>query len=647
MTAHWHYKKTEPFFAQGKDTTRPNFSREERSEVGILIREALQNPLDARQEDQTGPVTVVLRHLKPGQFDSVYLDSIIDDEFRKRLKAASAVELPVATAASVLVIEDFGTKGLLGDVLDYDADGYDQNWNAFWHREGEGAKGKASNGGAGQGKVTYYSHSYASVVFGLTVRITDNRHLLMGRAAFLRDYQFGDKLKYYRAAYWTKSDDGPQPEENPSVLETFRKAFGLTRQPSMSGLSLVVPFAKPFDLRDAITSVILDFYMPIAAGRLEVTVGDVSVACDTIDDVADKSISDKDVVEVGSSFTRDYRAFARGVLENPGTPVTLKSGWDKERVIPVDAFPPGSIEDLRARLEAGTRISIRLPLTLKRKSGHKIDTEFDVYIESPADLDRNEEAFVRIDLLIGAESHITAGSFVQRTRSLTWIQNKDLSDFLLSAEEPTHLKWNASLARDKADYVSPDAPLRALRQAVPRLLAVLLQGTEKKDTKSLARYFARPASHSTKKSGDKGGSKQKDVSTTPPVPPPPPTKKPFKIEAEQTSIRVVRSGPSAFDGVLLPMTAVLELAYEGLDQDPFEAYDPYDFDVSQIQQHPVSSAGCVLKSRIGNKVEIEIVDPDFSFSISGFDENMRLRARLSYAVAHGAAGIETEDDSDA
>ena len=136
------------------------------------------------------------------------------------------------------------------------------------------------------------------------------------------------------------------------------------------------------------------------------------------------------------------------------------------------------------------------------------------------------------------------------------------------------------------------------------------------------------------------------MSTTPPVQPPPPTKKPFNIEAEQTSIRVVRSGPSAFDGVLLPMTAVLELAYEGLDQDPFEAYDPYDFDVSQIQQHPVSSAGCVLKSRIGNKVEIEIVDPDFTFSLSGFDENMRLRARLSYAVAHEAAGIETEDASD-
>src|SRR5690606_28831704 len=144
-----------------------NFSREERSEIGILIREALQNPLDIRRDDCTGAVRVVLQHLGPGDFDTTYLDSIFTDEFRKRLQTASGIDLPAASDASVLVIEDFGTKGLVGAVDNYDADGQDQNWNAFWHREGEGAKGKASNGGAGQGKITYFAHSTASTVLGL------------------------------------------------------------------------------------------------------------------------------------------------------------------------------------------------------------------------------------------------------------------------------------------------------------------------------------------------------------------------------------------------------------------------------------------------------------------------------------------------
>src|ERR1700728_4600739 len=120
--AHWHYKKTEPFFPQGKDTTRPNFSREERSEVGILIRESLQNPLDARRDQTCGPVRVVMRNLHPGDFDARYLDRIVTSEYRARLKTASGVELPPVSQASVFVIEDFGTKGLLGDVKNYNVD---------------------------------------------------------------------------------------------------------------------------------------------------------------------------------------------------------------------------------------------------------------------------------------------------------------------------------------------------------------------------------------------------------------------------------------------------------------------------------------------------------------------------------------------
>jgi hypothetical protein len=140
MTAKWHYKTTEPFFQQGKDTTRPNFSREERSEVGILIREGLQNPLDAIRDNSTEPVRVSFRNLPSGSFDKEYLEEIVTSEFRARLEAASGVSLPSIDQANVFVIEDFGTKGLLGNVSDYNADGKDQNWNAFWHREGEGAK---------------------------------------------------------------------------------------------------------------------------------------------------------------------------------------------------------------------------------------------------------------------------------------------------------------------------------------------------------------------------------------------------------------------------------------------------------------------------------------------------------------------------
>jgi hypothetical protein len=644
MIAHWHYKKTEPFLPQGKDTTRPNFSREERSEVGILIREGLQNPLDARRDDFAGAVCVTLRNLDPGSFDVDYLDEVFTREFRERLKVASGVDLPPAEGSYVFVIEDFGTKGLLGDVENYNADGDDQNWNAFWHREGEGAKGQASNGGAGQGKVTYFAHSHASVVLGLTVRSNDMRRLMMGRAAFLRDYKFSDGLKYVRQAYFTTSDSVPAPESGAAELDRFSKAFALARDPLSPGLSLVVPFAKPFEAREAIASVILDFYMPIAAGRLEVAVGETRITSKTIDPIADRFISDQEVINAASSFTKAYRAFARSIITNSKTHVTLRAGWNKDRIIPESVFSEGDLAKLRASLESGARVAIKLPLMLKRKSGMVLNTTFDVFIETPADLNRNEEAFVRRDLLIGAESHVTAGSFIQKTRSMTWIQDCDLSDFLLAAEEPTHLKWNASLARDKGDYVTPDHALRSIRQAVPRLLAVLLSGNAKKDFKSLARFFSRPATGPSLKLGG-GRAKKNDVSNPSSEPPPPPRRKPIRIESMGATIRVVPNGTSAIQDAQLPIKAVLELAYEGLDQDPFVAYDPYDFDITQVDVYPVDAQGLTITRRSGNQIEVNITDADFRFEIGGFDPNVRMRARLSYNIL-GLDVDEREDDGD-
>ena len=642
MNLNWRHKKTEPFFSQGKDTTRSNFSREERSEVAILIREALQNPLDARQELLEGPVQVHLRNLEPGQYDGNYLAGIFNAEYRQRIKTASGIDLPDATAASVFVMEDFGTKGLLGDIENYDADGADQNWNAFWHREGEGAKGRASNGGAGQGKVTYFGHSNASAVLGLTVRASDGRRLVMGRAAFLRDYQFQDGSKYYRSAYWTVSDTTPLPEENPSELDRFCSAFGLSRDAVTPGLSLVVPFAKPFSHADAVTSVILDFYMPIAAGVLEVMIGTEKLGRDTIDTIASQYLTDPKVIEANSSFTERYRAFVRGVIDNPPDAVALKTGWNKDRVISVDAFPDGEIEKLRVKLENCECICIKLPLVLKFKNGSTVETSFDVFLEVPADLDRNEDSFVRRDLLIGAETHVMAGSFVQKTRSLTWIQNKELSDFLLSAEEPTHLKWNASLARDKGDYQAPDVALRSIRQAVPRLLSVLLQGSERRDVKSLARYFSRPTPEQTGKPGKTGPKKPKDGPTGPVVKPPAAIKRPFKIEAHQDEIRVSSNVPGGITGLAKPFYAALEMAYEGLDHDPFTAYDPYDFDISQERLYPVSVADGKVISRAANCIEFEVTGDGFFLSVGGFDPNMRLRARLK--KTHSTAATDQNED---
>jgi len=104
------------------------------------------------------------------------------------------------------------------------------------------------------------------------------------------------------------------------------------------------------------------------------------------------------------------------------------------------------------------------------------------------------------------------------------------------------------------------------------------------------------------------------------------------VDSAGTTIRVNPTTAMKLSASQLPLRVIVELAYEGLDQDPFEAYDPYDFDVSNTALFPVSTHGMSVIYRAGNRVELEISDSDFGFEISGFDANVRTRARLTYEL---------------
>ena len=86
--------------------------------------------------------------------DASYLDSLLTNELLERHAASIGDPKTLDKSnAWLLLIEDFGTFGLRGTYDDPDADGEEQNWNAFWFREGEGAKGAGGNGRAGQGRL--------------------------------------------------------------------------------------------------------------------------------------------------------------------------------------------------------------------------------------------------------------------------------------------------------------------------------------------------------------------------------------------------------------------------------------------------------------------------------------------------------------
>ena len=154
--AHWQFRQLDPNDNSGTSTVEDNFANEDTTSVEILVRETLQNPLDARNLDEV--VEVRYNLISVDRKKSVFAQALFSEESVRHLSAGKLVTtVALPDIVQFLVIEDFGTSGLEGCHTDSSVDGSSENWNAFWFREGEGAKPTKSNGGAGQGKITLYT----------------------------------------------------------------------------------------------------------------------------------------------------------------------------------------------------------------------------------------------------------------------------------------------------------------------------------------------------------------------------------------------------------------------------------------------------------------------------------------------------------
>lgn len=638
----WDYIRTGPG-RSGRSLSENNFAKERRDWLSILLREVLQNALDARVSLES-PVVVSIRNHELDALGHEFLGRLIPGDHLDRFKVSTPHVLDSAAGevASCLVVEDFGTTGLTGAVDQPDLDGNGQNWNAFWFREGEGGKENTSgNGGAGQGKITYFSTSGIRSMFAYTVRSDDKTEALFGACSFLRDYHH-DGHKWRRDGYWGL----PQGEGIDRIhlpvrasiwADLFRKHLGLTRTASQTGLSLVIPSPKHIQMADAIQVTIAEFFVPILRGDLVVKVGDKTLDQSSIVAFADQLLSDERAHELRTCTTKGYRAFlVEAVARTTGNMVISPKPFTALSEFSESSFDPKDLATMRDALNAERMISVRFPVSVKSRSSPAITCTFDVHIACPFDIEQPEQAVIRRDLLIGEEP-IGGGKLRQRARGLTLIGDAELSKLLLSAEEATHLRWNTRLPRLSEYYRSGPDVVAVVRNAMVRLLDVLTGGDQKRDFKVLAKYFAAPGVTSPTKSKGKKSPKGKQ----PPVPGPIPAPRPklLAIDALGDGCRIRPAKAGALAEAKLPIKVSVEFAYEGLDKDAFSEYDPLDFDVSD-KAFVVVSSGCVISQRKFNQVDFAVNSPDFDLSLTGFDKNLRLRMRLSYEEAQDAATLD-------
>lgn len=439
---HWQFRSLDPNDNSGTSTVEDNFANEERTSVEILVRETLQNPLDARHSDEV--VEVHYNLVSVNRHKSIFARELFSEESHKHLVAGNLVPsggLP--DVVQFLVVEDFGTSGLEGCYTDSSVDGASENWNAFWFREGEGAKPTKSNGGAGQGKITLYTTSEIRTVLALTHRVSDGAELLLGCCRFRQNYKMpGNSLRWAKEGRWGSTNEPGvlcAPIQDEEFLTLVKSELNLKRG-NQAGTTFIVPLPGEITLESIKQAVVNEFYFPIRRGRLKIGVGNV---------VIDSTSVTKLAGELGNAgrHASQFRVFLETVVTSHIDCLPMakaRSGWTRDTKLSDSCFELGELEKLKTAFERSEAINVDFPVQIfKTRTNESATGLFRVILTQDLDSELSHELFIRQDLSIDGEKRLKGSRRIQPTLALTFIDDYELSVFLAAAEEPTHRTWNS------------------------------------------------------------------------------------------------------------------------------------------------------------------------------------------------------------
>lgn len=570
-----------------------------------LIRESAQNSQDARAG--TEPVRIRIGLSSP---ERTYL-AALTQQLEPRVKAAG-FEWPDDEEPRAIVVEDFGTKGLTGALDDHNST---DNYRSFFFRHGGSYKSGAQNGRWGLGKLVFPMSSHARCFFGLTRRNGDVGSLVLGETV-LRTHQHSGR-KYAPHGHFGRFESGKiLPLTDDRFIDEFSKQFGLQRT-TESGLSVVIPWpVQPPDTDHLIAMVARNYLWPILSGSLSV---------DVMGSVLDHST----IREVNSLLPDGMLAFAESIL-TADTGSLKKLSAPEQRAGGVWGHADELVSDaekqsLRETFAAGDLVGFRIPVPL----GRKIEdvhprSSIRVFVKKAPDGIRGDALYVRKDITVPDE----ARRFGKTDVFAAMIADKgDVAEFLADAENPAHTSWSGQAQRLTANWKYPNQTLSFVRNAPVRLYQMLTTGLETEVRNALLDFFwiadpKRPP-EPDKKRGRKNQGGEKEKAGGPIDQPPEPTQKKFRIDQENGGFSIC--GEGALESEELPRQLRIRLGYDVEGGNGVKEWDRFDFDLgTDVNVFSTKAEGAEAEKMDGNEVLLRIEDPEFRFTLTGFDTNRDL-----------------------
>lgn len=609
----WYFSPQLPGQVETEVTQRDQFSNDDVQLSETIVRESIQNSLDAAIDDPSC-IKVTFRWLdKSDGLEPSFISGLFDEQLKHAREAGLDIDSVDFNNPTALVIEDFGTKGLTGSITEKDND----NFSDFWRRHGKSHKTGKSRGRWGLGKLVYSTTSQLGAFFGATHRDGDSAIHIMGQTVLnLREV---DGKQYPPHGFFADIEGEdiftqmPVPLKDGELVDKFIKQFSLQRK-GENGLSVVIPFPNPDFSMDAMIGVAIEnYFYPVITKQLVLqfngTVIDNTNIRELAHEYAAESISDID--EVFDFIEEAYSIEEKDLL-------VLKPSWAVDAMLNEDDFEPDDLELIRDRFTNGQLVGLRLPVTVKHKDGTQQDTFFSVFIKRPSELSKGSDLYVRGGLTLPGEAKFRE----RKALGAMVAEDEAICSFLGDAENAAHTLWVASAEKLKKNYQSPEKTVRVIKHSIVQLYDMLAEVVEDTDEEALRSFFWVNEPEGTQP-------KKKQKKTPIDIPPPPPPKpKDFHISETHNGFTVASASDA--DPERFPQTIRLEVAYDVATGNPFKKYNSLDFKLGKNSGINLSmnQDSAKLISGKENILRLEVTKIPFKFSATGFDVNRDLKIKL-------------------
>ena len=631
----WHFNKRRRSSKRREPIQGEFFATDAISNPGeALIREGIQNSLDARQEGEK-----VLVRIRASGTDSAIPRQRVNDyidglDIHLRAEGNGLRDIPEdGEDCPILVFEDFGTKGLLGDPADSDPPPKSQNhFYHFFRAEGRSDKSEKDIGRWGVGKQVFPRASRINTIFGLTVRNDDKRKLLMGMSV-MKSHNIGDQK--FEPDGWMgqiEEDDDifVMPIEDDEYVNKFEDTFDIQRGDA-PGLTIVVPWAD-LELTDEnlVKAVLRGYFWPILQDHLEVI-----VETNKIQTVLDINSIEEEILKIGSDIGTEILPYielakwAQAIDESEIIVFNTQSS-DRSWTWSRELLPEECLDEIHNKYEKGEMLALRVPVVIREKTKDPRVSHFDIFMFRDGSEQSGRPIFIREGIIIpDVRAPRTRG-----VRAIVNVEDSPIAAFLGDSENPAHTQWQHDGANFRGKYLSGKSDLDFVKQAVHKIVNIICEQDKKEDRTLLMDLFSIPSAQDDEKTKTrnkkKPTDKSKDTDVTPPPPPPPPAPRPFLVDRIKGGF-VVSSNK---ENDIYPEGLLITAAYHVRRGNPFKKYNSEDFNFNKTLHTHITGASVIEIG--GNSLKAKIDKRDFRVEITGFDPNRDVRVEVRLAEINDA-----------